>query len=155
MEQAQLVISTIDITALAGDAITAMKINRPVGTNNPIAIVGIALDGKLLVDQGVGDLGDTRVEYQTNGGEGTVVSVNTDDKTLLVEPTRATVITAGSRRTKPATDFYVAGPQVVDEPLLTADVELESSIFCHYSLVARTPSRTSSGNSTASLKMQA
>ena len=27
------------------------------------------------------------------------------------------------------TDFYVTGPQIVDEPLLTADVELESSLF--------------------------
>ena len=30
---------------------------------------------------------------------------------------------------KAATDFYVAGPQTVDNPLLTADVELKSSNF--------------------------
>ena len=28
-----------------------------------------------------------------------------------------------------ATDFYVAGPSIVDEPLLTADVELKSTDF--------------------------
>ena len=45
----------------------------------------IKIDGKLLIDQGIGDLGDTRVEYQTNGGQGTIVSVNTDDNTLLIK----------------------------------------------------------------------
>ena len=72
--------------------------------------------------------GDTHVEYQTKGGQGDIVSVNTDDNTILLSDT-------GDRdnrwiaENKAATDFFVAGPQIVDDPLLTADVELESSIF--------------------------
>ena len=68
------------------------------------------------------------VEYQTNGGQGEIVSVNTDDNTILLSDT-------GDRdnrwiaENKAATDFYVAGPSVVDEPLLTADVELKSTDF--------------------------
>ena len=107
-----LVISTIDITALAGDAITAMKINRPVGTNNPIAIVGIALDGKLLVDQGIRDLGDSRVEYQTNGGEGSIIEVNTDDNTLLVTNSGDSD-NRWIAENNAGTDFYVAPADAV------------------------------------------
>ena len=40
---------------------------------------------------------------------------------------------AGSQTTQAkastSTDFFVAGPAIVDEPLLTADVELESTLF--------------------------
>ena len=88
----------------------------------------IEVNGKLLVDSGVGDSGDDHVEYQTNGGEGTIVSVNTDDNTILLSDT-------GDRdnrwiaENKADTDFYVAGPSVTDDPLLTADVELKSSNF--------------------------
>ena len=68
------------------------------------------------------------VEYQTNGGEGTIVDINTDDNTLLIANT-------GDRdnrwiaENKANTDFYVAGPSIIDTPLLTADVELRSSDF--------------------------
>ena len=46
---------------------------------------------------------ETIVEYQTNGGQGEIVSVNTDDNTILLmsDNTGATAITAGSQRTKP------------------------------------------------------
>ena len=79
--------------------------------------------------------GETHVEYQTKGGQGDIVSVNTDDNTILLTET-------GDRdnrwiaENKAGTDFYVAGPQVIDDPLLTADVELESSLF------ATTPDNT-------------
>ena len=55
-------------------------------------------------------------------------SRSTPDNTILLTET-------GDRdnrwiaENKAATDFYVAGPQIVDEPLLTADVELQSSNF--------------------------
>ena len=88
---------------------------------------GLKVNNRLLIDGSLVD-GDNHVEYQTNGGEGEIVSVNTDDNTILLSDT-------GDRdnrwiaENKAATDFYVAGPDIVDEPLLTADVELESSIF--------------------------
>ena len=72
--------------------------------------------------------GDDHVEYQTNGGQGDIISVNTADNTIMLSET-------GDRdnrwiaENKAGTDFYVAGPQFVDDPLLTADVELESSLF--------------------------
>ena len=48
------------------------------------AITAIEVNGELLIDTGVGDLGDTHVEYQTNGGQGSIIEVNTTDNTLLV-----------------------------------------------------------------------
>ena len=64
-------------------------------------------NGLLLVDAGVSDA--DHVEYQTNGGQGDIVSVNTDDNTILLSDT-------GDRdnrwiaENKAGTDFYVAGP---------------------------------------------
>ena len=86
-------------------------------------------NGQILLDDSIDFVdGDDHVEYQTNGGEGTIVSVNTDDNTILLSDT-------GDRdnrwiaENKADTDFYVAGPSVTDDPLLTADVELKSSNF--------------------------
>ena len=85
--------------------------------------------GEWLGSDGSGTAdGATVVEYQTDGGEGEVVSVNTDDNTILLTNT-------GDRdnrwiaENKAGTDFFVAGPDVSDDPLLTADVSLESTLF--------------------------
>lgn len=81
----------------------------------------------MTVDGGTWNNGDT-VEYQTNGGQGDIVSVNTNDNTI-------TLTNTGDRNNrwiadnKAGTDFAVAGPSIVDDPLLTADVELKSSLF--------------------------
>ena len=62
----------------------------------------------MVVDGGTWNNGDV-VEYQTNGGQGEIVSVNTDDNTLLIANT-------GDRdnrwiaENKAATDFYVFWP---------------------------------------------
>ena len=88
----------------------------------------------MVVDGGEWNNGDV-VEYQTNGGQGDIVSVNTDDNTILLSET-------GDRdnrwiaENKAGTDFYVAGPSIIDDPLLTADVELQSTDF------ATTPENT-------------
>ena len=101
-------------TEIAGDAVKVISTGYP-NSNT------------MTVDGGTWNAGDV-VEYQTNGGQGEIVSVNTDDNTILLTET-------GDRdnrwiaENKAATDFYVAGPQIVDEPLLTADVELQSSNF--------------------------
>ena len=86
----------------------------------------------------------SHVEYQTNGGEGEIVSVNTNDNTLLltntgdrnnrwiIGATDASSNAGNSGETGDAAnaeDFYVAGPVLFDDPLLTADVQLESSLF--------------------------
>ena len=115
------------------------KVGDEVQPGVEIVINGYNLDpkeNKLVIDggswlgsDGSGEAGgDTHVEYQTTGGEGEIVSVNTDDNTIMLTNT-------GDRdnrwiaENKAATDFKVAGPDVVDEPLLTADVELQSSLF--------------------------
>ena len=88
----------------------------------------ILVDGVLLQDSDQNFRGLDKAEYQTNGGQGDIVSVNTNDNTLLISNT-------GDRdnrwiaENKVGTNFAVAGPQFVDDPLLTADVELESSLF--------------------------
>ena len=94
------------------------------------------INGNILVDdQPIGGDPDGApvVEYQTNGGQGEIIEVNTDDNTLLIANTgdRDNRWIAENKwcRRRHATDFYVAGPSVVDEPLLTADVELKSTDF--------------------------
>ena len=115
---------------------------RSATVNNPVSfdsidiagsqpgLYAVEVDGKLLVDKGIGNLGDRRVEYQTNGGQGEIVSVNTTDKTLLIKDLDSN--TRDNRwiaENKADTDFYVAGPSIIDSPLLTTNVELESSQF--------------------------
>ena len=111
-------------TSLAGDNVITVSVG-----NGNTDIYAIKVGSRLLVDQGIDGAptgSDSHVEYQTNGGEGTIVSVNTDDNTILLSDT-------GDRdnrwiaENKAGTDFYVAGPSKVDEPLLTADVLLEST----------------------------
>ena len=83
-------------------------------------------DNMMVVDKSTLVAGDV-VEYQTNGGEGTIVSVNTDDNTLLIADT-------GDRdnrwiaENKAGTDFAVAGPMKTDD-FLTYDIEFISSEF--------------------------
>ena len=77
-----------DVTSLltpGTTAITSLKLGRGSGTAN-IALYGIYLDGQLLVDIGA-DPGATNVEYQTNGGQGDIIAVNTDDNTVTITNT--------------------------------------------------------------------
>ena len=86
---------------------------------------GLRINGNILVDdQPIGGDPDGApvVEYQTKGGEGTIVSVNTDDNTLLVADT-------GDRDNRWIKGFSVAGPSIIDEPLLTNQVDLRGSDF--------------------------
>ena len=102
--------------------------NNGNGAYDAAQLFSVFGDGEQLIDTGVLGIGLDRAEYQTNGGEGEIVSVNTDDNTIMLTET-------GDRdnrwiaENKAGTDFYVAGPQIVDDPLLTTDVELESSLF--------------------------
>ena len=72
--------------------------------------------------------GDEQVTYQTNGGKGDVVSVDAVNYKIRINNT-------GDRdnrwiaENQAGTDFFVAGPQFVDAPLLTTNVELQSSEF--------------------------
>ena len=101
------------------NAITSIRLGRGSGTSN-IGIHGIYLDGKLLIDESAGVA--TNVEYQTNGGQGDIIEVNTDDNTLVIKDT-------GDRDNRWIKGFSVAGPSVIDTPLLTNDVELRGSDF--------------------------
>ena len=60
--------------------------------------------------------------YQTNGGQGYIIEVNTDDNTLVIKDT-------GHRDNRWIKGFSVAGPSIIDTPLLTNDVELRGSDF--------------------------
>ena len=111
--------------------ITEIKLNSTTASGGAV-LFGIKLNGQLLVDTGIAGAptpaGDTSVSYQTNGGQGTIISTDPATNTLLISDT-------GDRdnrwiaENKADTDFYVAGPSVVDEPLLTTNVELQSSEF--------------------------
>ena len=108
------------------------------------------VDDKMLVADSISGaptdpVRSSSVEYQTNGGQGTIVEVNTDDNTL-------TIANTGDRdnrwiaENKAGTDFYVAGPEEVDSPLLTTNVWLESSAF------STTPATDAKGDPLDALK---
>ena len=117
-----------EVTVAAPTTIDTFEVKAYEVGSTGAGISKVVLNGMQLVDPGARDFGETRVEYQTNGGQGTIVDVNTDDNTLLVANT-------GNRdnrwiaENKADTDFYIAGPTIVDSPLLTTNVELESSQF--------------------------
>ena len=104
-----------------------LLVDPGVPTNNASVVSVDPDNNKMVVDGGQWSDGDI-VEYQTKGGKGDIVSVNTDDKTLLIANT-------GDRdnrwvaENKAGTDFYVAGPSIIDSPLLTNDVDLRCSDF--------------------------
>ena len=104
----------------------AMSITITGLSGNSALISGIKVDGQRLVDPTIAGapnpIGDNHVEYQTNGGQGDIVSVNTDDNTLVIKDT-------GDRDNRWIKGFSVAGPTVIDTPLLTNDVELRGSDF--------------------------
>ena len=101
------------------------------GSSNPYFTM-IRVDGMLLVDRGVRDLGDTEVicqsplkaptDWKIEGIEGNTLSLS-----HATPDDNAQVWVANDNQA--GTDFYVTGPSIVDDPLLTADVELESSLF--------------------------
>ena len=78
----------------------------------------VRIDGVLLVDPSK----DDHVEYQTNGGQGDIIEVNTTDNTLVIKDT-------GDRDNRWIKGFSVAGPSIIDTPLLTNDVQLRGSDF--------------------------
>jgi hypothetical protein len=92
------------------------------------------VNGRLLVDQGIGGAPDTEVtclsplkaptDWKVERIEGTTIDVS-----HATPDDNAQVWVASDNKNQAGTDFYVQGGQVVDEPLLTADVELESSLF--------------------------
>ena len=120
---------------------------KVISTGYPDSNTMVVDGGEWLGSDGSGTAdGATVVEYQTYGGEGEVVNVNTDDNTILLKDLPGTdrnnrwiigaTDTSGNAGNSGetgdaanATDFFVAGPDVVDLPLLTADVELLSSLF--------------------------
>ena len=116
--------------SVSGDA-GWVTVNSPPNSITQIAVQGligpssgrfsaIEINGEVLVSSAVA--GDTHVEYQTNGGEGTIISTDPDTNTLVVADT-------GDRDNRWIKGFSVAGPSVIDTPLLTNDVELRGSDF--------------------------
>ena len=112
--------SGIDLThtQALSSGFQSLQFDYPSG-GNFCALAWIKIDGVLLED---GPGGDDHVEYQTNGGQGDIISVNTDDNTLVIKDT-------GDRDNRWIKGFSVAGPSVIDTPLLTNDVELRGSDF--------------------------
>ena len=120
-------IGTIDDTfmewtaAELGGIFKGLKLEGNAGEDATPYFGWIEIDGNLLADPAP-TTGANHVEYQTNGGEGEIVSVNTDDNTLLIADT-------GDRDNRWIKGFSVAGPSIIDSPLLTNDVELRVSDF--------------------------
>ena len=82
--------------------------------------------------------GDTHVEYQTNGGQG---DIKTPDNTLVIKDT-------GDRDNRWIKGFSVAGPSIIDTPLLTNDVDfVVLTLLPHLQMPSL--SKKSSGLSTA------
>ena len=92
-----------------------------------VVSTGYPTENTMTVSGGTWNNGDV-VEYETDGGKGTIDSVNVSNKTI-------TLTNSANRNerwigeNKAGTLFSAAGPSVVDAPLLTTDVELESSQF--------------------------
>ena len=100
----------------------------------------VKINQRLLVDKGVPNgveyvefdapspEGYPTVDYQTDGGEGDILFVDSTKNTLILKDT-------GTRDNRwigvntTAIDFSVAGPAALDTPLLTTNVELESTQF--------------------------
>ena len=133
-------------SGFSGNSIKEIRLQCNTGSS--VVLHAIYINGQLLVDSGIAGAptpnGDTSVTYQTNGGQGSIVSVNTDNNTILLTNTGdgdnrwiiGTTDSAGNAGNSGETgdaagakDFYVAGPISYDRPLLTADVELLSSNF--------------------------
>ena len=104
----------------------AMSITITGLSGNSALISGIKVDGQRLVDPTIAGapnpIGDNHVEYQTNGGQGDIISTDPDTNTLVIADT-------GDRDNRWIKGFSVAGPSVIDTPLLTNDVELRGSDF--------------------------
>ena len=126
-------LDSIEITtsALYGIAVDdLLLVDRSVIDPNAIETKIVSIDESvpsITVDGGEWAQGDV-VEYQTKGGQGEIISVNTDDNTIVLNDT-------GDRdnrwiaENKASTDFSVAGPSIIDEPLLTNQVDLRGSDF--------------------------
>jgi hypothetical protein len=100
-----------------------------VGSNDDSSIFYVEVGGKKLVDSTGGDSEVTCVsplkaptDWKVEAIEGNTLSLS-----HATPDDNAQVWVANDNQA--GTDFFVTGPSVVDEPLLTADVELKSSLF--------------------------
>ena len=120
--------TSIDLTPLNITQITNITVSPGNNTN----VAAIEVNGKLLVDQGVDGAPDTEVTCQSPLKEPTdwtveAIEGNTLTLSHATPDDNAQVWVANDNQA--GTDFFVTGPNIVDDPLLTADVELESSNF--------------------------
>ena len=107
----------------AKTVITSIKLGKSLNVNPGwgSTITAIKVDDRLLVDSGIAGaptpVVDTHVEYQTNGGQGEVISVNTDDNTLLVtnsgDGDNRWIAENYGEGSGTSTDFYVAPASAV------------------------------------------
>ena len=121
-------VNNIPITTYDGSETELRQILLYSTSNSAIsALLQVIVDDEILL---MPSTGATKVEYETLGGQGEIISVNTDNKTLLIKDLNSN--TRDNRwiaENKADTEFYVAGPEKVDRPLLTTNVWLESSAF--------------------------
>ena len=126
-------ISSAELTALGGTLKGIASISP--NSNDACFIFGIEVDGKLLVDEGIAGAPDTKVtclsplKAPTNWK---VEVIDTDNNQLSLSHAtpndNAQVWVANDNQA--GTDFNViADRTIVDDPLLTADVRLQSSLF--------------------------
>ena len=88
----------------------------PAGAGFSINLNAIEVDGLLLVDTGLRDLGDKNVQFATPGGTGDIVSINTSNNTMFLSNSNdrwiannkagtAFSVAAGSINNPPAPDY--------------------------------------------------
>ena len=107
--------------APSGNAITISIPNKSIVKLGGLHNTGAAIrlwakayaNGQILLDNSIDFVdGDDKVEYQTNGGEGTIIDINTDDNTLLIANTgdrdNRWIADNYGEGSGTSTDFYVA-----------------------------------------------
>ena len=80
----------------------------PVDNSNFI-LNGIYVNGELLVNTGVRNLGESKVTLQTNGGQGTVDTVDTSTNSIVITPT-GNSLNRWIGTNKAGTTFYAGSP---------------------------------------------
>nr|BDD44289.1 hypothetical protein 35 [bacterium] len=104
-----------------GDFSTNYFIGSDPTKEHAVISTGYPDSNTMVVDGGTWNNGD-KVEYQTKGGKGEVVSVDTGTNTMLVTD-------SADRDERWIAGHSVAGPTVIDDPLLTNEVEFLCSTF--------------------------
>ena len=99
------------LTIAAPLTLTSFAITREAvaDANNGAYFSAVRINGKLLLDNGASNLGDTKVTLQTYGGQGTVDTVDTSTNSIVITPT-GNSLNRWIGTNKAGTIFYAGSP---------------------------------------------